>query len=277
MRIENVVVVGLGLISAVLAVLISWNWRSLPLRNPPPVGSEGDKFGRLRIAARTVGAAMTAAIISGLFVLGLVGRLVMRFLAATSSDAQGRLTEADEIVGEITLGGTIGFIVFIGLFGGLITGIAYLVIRAWLPARAGIAGLVVGTIVTGTLGVADALSPDNRDFTILTPLWLAIFLVIATGFLFATTFTALAARLDQFGQTPGRARALLYPGLVMSLVPPLGVATVAHVLARTFFAPKLASLTHSVRTRKIGKILIAAGTAVTAVFIVSAAAQIFNA
>lgn len=277
MRIENVVVVGMGLISAVLAVLISWKWRSLPLRNPPPVGTEGDGKGRLRIAARTVGAAMTAAILAGLFVLGLVGRLVMRLLAATSSDAQGLLTEADEIVGEITLGGTIGFIMFVGGFGALICGSVYLAIRTWLPSRAGMAGLVIGTLLTGTIGVSDALSPDNGDFTILSPLWLAIFLVVATGFLFATTFTALAARLDQFAQTPGRARGLLYPGLVMSLIPPFGVATVFHVLIRTVFAPMLASFTQSSRNRKIGQILLAAGTAIAAVFIISATAQIFNA
>jgi len=277
MRIENVVVVGLGLVSAVLAVFVSWKWRQLPLRNPRPVGAKGDGFGRLRIAARTVGAVCTAGIISGLFVLGLVGRLVMRILAATSSDAQGRLTEADEVVGEITLGGTMGFIVFVGLFGGLICIMAYLVIRAWLPARAGMAGLVMGTIVTGTLGVADALSPDNGDFAILTPLWLAIFLLVGTGFLFATTFTALAARLDKIAQTPGRARSLLYPALVMCLIPPFGIATVAHVWIRTIFAPKLETFTQSIRIRKIGRILLAAGTAVSAAFIVSAAAQIFSA
>lgn len=277
MRIENVLVVGLGLASAVLALFVSWKWRSLPIRNPRPVGSKGDGFGRLRIAARTVGAVCTAGVVSGIFVLGLVGRLVMRILAATSSDAQGLLTEADEIVGEITLGGTMGFIMFVGLFGGLICIAAYLVIRAWLPTRAGMAGLVMGTIVTGTLGVADALSPDNGDFAILTPLWLAIFLVAGTGFLFATTFTALAARLDQFAQTPGRARNLLYPGLVICLIPPFGIATVVHVWIRTIFAPQLATFTQSGRTRKIGQILVVAGTALTAVFIVSAAAQIFSA
>ncbi|MEO5974849.1 MAG: hypothetical protein ABIQ38_06595 [Ilumatobacteraceae bacterium] len=275
---ENVIVVGLGVISAVVAVFVSWKWRNIPLRNPRPVGTEGDRFGRLRIAARTVGAVSTAGIISGLFVLGLVGRLVMRILAATSSDAQGKLTEADEIVGEITFGGTLGFLLFVGLLGGLICIVVYLFVRVWMPAQAGMAGLVMGTIVTGTLGVADALSPNNGDFAILTPLWLAILLLVGTGFLFATTFTALAARLDLFAQTPGRARSLLYPGLVMSLaVPPIGIATVAHVLVRTFFAPQLATFTQSGRTRKIGRTLLAAGTAVSAAFIVSAAAQIFSA
>lgn len=43
----------------------------------------------------------------------------MRLLAATAGDAaQGRRTEAEEIVGRITTGGSIGFIVFTGLFFG---------------------------------------------------------------------------------------------------------------------------------------------------------------
>ena len=54
----------------------------------------------------------------------------MRVLAATSGDgAQGLLTDADEVVGEITLDGTIGFIVFVGIGAGAITAIMLLIVR----------------------------------------------------------------------------------------------------------------------------------------------------
>ena len=47
---------------------------------------------------------------AGITVLGTGGRLAMRLLALTAGPAaQGRLTEADEVVGEITVGGTLGF------------------------------------------------------------------------------------------------------------------------------------------------------------------------
>ncbi len=46
----------------------------------------------------------------------------MRLLAATSPEAQGVLTEADQVVGDITLSGTVGFFVFAGLPFGLAVG-----------------------------------------------------------------------------------------------------------------------------------------------------------
>ena len=59
-------------------------------------------------------------LVGGLLAAGAGGRLAMRLLAVTAGDrAQGRITEADEVVGEVTVGGTIGFIVFGGLFAGL--------------------------------------------------------------------------------------------------------------------------------------------------------------
>ena len=38
----------------------------------------------------------------------------MRLLAITSPDAHGAITEAEATIGEITLGGTLGFVVFSG-------------------------------------------------------------------------------------------------------------------------------------------------------------------
>lgn len=72
----------------------------------------------------------SAGIICGVIVAGFLGRFVMRVLAATSGDgAQGLLTDADEVVGEITLDGTIGFIVFVGIGAGAITAIMLLIVR----------------------------------------------------------------------------------------------------------------------------------------------------
>ena len=191
MRVANVVVVALGVGGFVLAGLASWRWRHLPLRRggEPP----DDRLGVLGDAVRTLGAVASAGVVAGVLVLGLGGRLVMRLLAATSGGrVQGRLTEAGESVGEITSGGTIAFLLFVGVFGGLVSALGYLVVRRWLPRTAGRAGLVSGAILIGTIGVLDPFSPDNVDFEILRPRWLAIVLVLATGVLFATTLTALA-------------------------------------------------------------------------------------
>ncbi len=61
-------------------------------------------------------ASSAPACVAGFLVPGLGGRLFMRVLAATSgSGAQGRLTEADEVVGDITFDGSLGFVIFVGL------------------------------------------------------------------------------------------------------------------------------------------------------------------
>jgi hypothetical protein len=70
----------------------------------------------------------------GLVMMGAGGRLAMRLLAVTAGDAaQGRITEADQIVGRISVDGTMGFVIFIGVFGGLLTGALYVLIERWLP------------------------------------------------------------------------------------------------------------------------------------------------
>ena len=277
MRFANVLVVGLGLVSVVIAVFVSWKWRLLPLRSPSPVDIENSWRARLHVAVRTVGAAWTAGVVAGVVVLGLIGRLVMRILAATSGNSQGLLTEASETVGEIMSGGTIGFIIFVGLGGGIVSALGYLVIRSWLPTKAGTSGLIFGILAVGTLGVGDALSPSNVDFAILTPRWLAVTLVVGTGILFAITFTAIAARLDQVAKTPGRARILLYPALVLSIIPPIGVATIAYIGIRTFAPTMLEALGRSAFVRVAGQILVAAATVASAFFATAAVLDILSA
>ncbi len=214
---------------------------------------------------------------AGLLVLGLVGRLVMRILGATSPDAQGRETDAGFMVGKITFDGTVGFVVFVGLFGGIVTTLAYLVFRSWLPAKAWSTGLVSAVLLIGTLGVADDFSPENRDFQILTPKWLAVALVIGIVLLFALTFTALAARLDRFAKTPGRRHFLLYPSLVVGLVPPIVVAVIVHIAVRTIPRRKYEAFTQNSRVRSFGPIIVALATIWAAFMSLRAVGQIFSA
>ncbi len=173
MRTANLVVSGLAVAAVVVAAVVAWRGRRLeriPDTGPPATPGEA-----ALTAVRTLGIGLSAGIAAGFLVVGLGGRLVMRVLAATSGDlAQGRTTEAEELVGEITVDGTIGFILFVGLGGGVAASLLYLLTRRVLPRAAGPAGLVLGVLLVGTLGVQDPLSPDNRDFAILEPLWLAV-------------------------------------------------------------------------------------------------------
>jgi hypothetical protein len=258
MRTANVVVSVLGIAGVVVGAAFAWRWRHAPLLaagRPTP-----ETTGRAALdGLRTLAVATTAGVVAGVLVAGLGGRLVMRILGATSGGAaQGKLTEADEVVGEITTGGTIGIVIFVGLFGGIFAALAFIVVRRWLPATAGPAGLVAGVLLLGTIGVGDAMSPDNVDFAILRPTWLAVTLIVGVALLFGVTFTALAARLDAgmptLGDRPSSIAA--HGSLVLLLFPPLVVGAAAYVAGRAALQGRLAPLLASSTVRRVGHIVI---------------------
>jgi hypothetical protein len=124
---------------------------------------------------RGVAVALVGGFWAGALVTGPAVRLIMRLLAVTAGDdAQGAITEADEVVGEIDLGGTIGLYIFGGLLPGLMSGVIYVLIRRWLPAG------MLGGVVFGALHLViaatrlDPLRPDNPDFDLVGPGWLSV-------------------------------------------------------------------------------------------------------
>jgi len=176
---------------------------------------------------RTVARVMAAGVVAGVLVPGLGGRLFMRLMAATSgASAQGLTTEADEIVGEVTQEGSIAVVVFVGLAGGALAALGWLLVRRAFPGRAGPAGIIAGVILLGTIGVGDAMSPDNVDFRILEPHWLAVTGIVVLALLFGVTFTALAARLETRPVRAGWASYILF------LIPPFFLVPFLYVGGR---------------------------------------------
>lgn len=237
MRTANLVVSGLGVAALVVAAFMAWRWRDREIRPAPFIAT--DRRAHFVDAVRSFGVVLTAGVVSGLLVLGFGGRLVMRVLAAASGDsAQGRVTEAGEAVGAITFDGTVGFLIFIGLGGGVLTSVAYLAVRRWLPDNAGQAGLIGAALMIGTLGVVDPLSPDNVDFAILSPRWFAVAILLATAVLFVTTFTGLAAYLEARSTAPGSVfrRWSSAAALPLGLIPPFVMVLALYVGGRTAMA-----------------------------------------
>ena len=198
-----VIVVCIVLVLVGLVAVVRWG--SLPVEPPPTPGPDGtgptDPPPVSLVVRRYLwylAVALLSGAAAGILAAGAGGRLVMRLLAVTAgAAAQGQITEAEQIVGRITVDGTIGFVVFTGLFFGPVSGAAYLLLRRWLPAeRAG--GLTFGALLLVVAGTRlEPLRRSNPDFDLVGPGWVSVvafmLLVVVQGMLVA----ALAGRLSR--------------------------------------------------------------------------------
>jgi hypothetical protein len=155
-----------------------------------------------------------AGAVAGLIAGGVGSRLAMRILALTSPRAEGSITEAQEVVGRITLAGTL-FLLVTGAALGMAGGLAYVAVRRWLPVRG--TGLVLGLLMLAVSGRL-LVNPDNIDFVILDPTWLGITMFASLPILFGVLIVPLQAKLEPIftKARSGFATALL---LVAALAP----------------------------------------------------------
>jgi len=219
------VVCGLLVVTGVVAVA-AWGGRSF--EPPSPTATVGQRY------LWNVTVAVASGVGAGLLAAGAGGRLVMRLLAATAGDtAQGRITEADEVVGRITAGGTIGFVIFTALFFGLATGVLYLLVRRWLPTGR-LGGLTYGTLLLLVGGTrVEPLRADNPDFDLVGPPWVALLAFAALVMTHGMLVAALAARYSSALAPLSNIRdGLRYAPLVLVLpvFPVLGLFAVVGVL-----------------------------------------------
>ena len=109
-----------------------------------------------------------AGLIAGVVFLGAGSRLVMRVSALLDPDADGTLTENGNVVGAVTLKGTLELVFFEGIFGGLMAGFLWVLVRQWLPQGFG-ARIASAGVVAALLGSFLVVSAENRDFDALDP------------------------------------------------------------------------------------------------------------
>lgn len=174
----------------VAAAVAASRWRHFSIRLPPwALESRRGPGTALRTLVWFWAVGILTGLLVGVFVVGPAGRLVMRLLALTSPEAHGVRTEADQVIGEIMLTGTLGFFVFAGLPFGLGVGLIYALTSFVLP-RGPFGGAIFGAAVLVIFGSAlDPLREDNPDFDILGPGWLAVtaysVMAVLTGMLTA--------------------------------------------------------------------------------------------
>jgi hypothetical protein len=199
----GVVVIGVCVVVVLagLVAVVRWGGLTVEPPRPPDPGDLGDPPPVGQVVRRylwDLNLAVIAGIGAGVIAAGAGGRLVMRLLAVTAGEgAQGRLTEADQVVGRISAAGTLGFVIFTALFFGTASGGAYLLLRRWLPAgRAG--GLVYGALLLLLAGTRlEPLREGNVDFDLVGPGWVSVVAFSAVVVLHGMLVAALAGRASR--------------------------------------------------------------------------------
>lgn len=118
---------------------------------------------------RTLYAASLAGAIAGALTIGLGLRAAMRVSGLLTDPARrGLLTEAGNRVGEFTVAGTL-VLVLLGAAFGIAGGLAYAIVRPWLPWSGGRRGLLFGAALFALAGSSlfeNGRNPDYREFGI---------------------------------------------------------------------------------------------------------------
>ena len=163
---------------------------------------------------RYVAVSLGAGLAAGLLAAGAGGRLMMRVLGATSPDVHGLTTEAGEIIGEITLGGTLAFLLFVGLPAGFLSGGLYALAAPLLPSGRA-RGVALGVLLLVLFATRiDPLQADSIDFLLLEPAWLAVL-----GFSALALFQGmLVAALAPAPKSMPRGRVLMAGRIALAVV-----------------------------------------------------------
>lgn len=156
-------------------------------------------FGSLFGLARHIVAAGLAGVVTGLLVGGVGGRVFMRIAGAAAADtAQGRTTEAGFTVGQITAGGSLGLIIFVGTFVGITGAVLYLVFRPWLAWTGRWRGVAYGLMLFAVgSATSDVMNPDNIDFRILGNQALVVAMIVALFVVFGLVMDWMFGVVDR--------------------------------------------------------------------------------
>jgi hypothetical protein len=160
-------------------------------------------------------------------VAGIGGRIVMRLATILHEDTVGRLTENGEVIGRISLGGTMALITFGGLGMGLLAGVIWVIVGPWMPGR-GVRRAAVTALAAVAIGTPALVQRFNPDFVVLShdPVVVAMLLVLvaAVGFSIALVDGALDRRLPGAGANVATTVYFVVTLLGLMLILPLVIA-----------------------------------------------------
>jgi len=143
----------------------------------PPPAPEAGQFCRV---VREIARGGLAGLITGTLMGGIGGRVAMRISSLIDMQERALRTENGALVGELTLEGTLGLVVFVGIFTGIGMAVIWVVVQRWLPST-GVARYAAAGVVGVAMGGRFAIDGRNFDFRILDPAvgQATIFIVLA--------------------------------------------------------------------------------------------------
>jgi hypothetical protein len=144
----------------------------------------------LREPSATLGAGVSAGFLAGVLIGGVGGRLAMLALRLTSDPSlHGVSTDDGFTIGRVSLQTLFLLGVTAGL--GMAGGLFYLVVRRWIPSRWRIPLM---TLFFALVGGAGLIGPSAVDFTLLSPLPLAVAFFVAIPAAYGATIDTRARR-----------------------------------------------------------------------------------
>ncbi len=177
-----------------------------------------------------------AGAIVGIVVAGLGGRIVMRLAALVVPGATGALTENGNRIGDITLGGSLGLVVFAGLFFGVFAGTVWVVVSPWIPG-VGLARAILTMPIAVALGTLGLIRSENRDFGALGHDPTVLAMLTALIALFGLTIALVDGWLDR--RLPHATSARTGAASLYAIVTLLGAVLVLPIVVAGYFAPEL--------------------------------------
>lgn len=166
-----------------------------------------------------------AGLLGGILVVGLGGRLFMRISALLDPGAAGQVTSNGEVIGRVTLNGTLALVMFAGLYFGVVAGVLWVIASPWIPGRRAARAAVTGVIAT-CVAAFFVIRAAELDFRRLDPaaanVMMLLVLAGALGVAVALIDGGLRRRLPPIDRVapaaPGYA-AVTILGLVMLIAP----------------------------------------------------------
>ena len=177
-----------------------------------------------------------AGIIIGIPIAGIGGRIVMRLAALRVPEAAGAFTENGNVIGQITLGGTIG-LGLVGLLFGAFAGTMLVVVRPWLPAARLARRWAVAIAALG-LGTISLIHQKNPDFAVLrhdpivVALLVALVLLVGLSIVLADDWLEGRLPIATTAASPSAVAYIVVTAIGLVLILPL---TVAALFGSTFW------------------------------------------